>query len=54
VRDPALVEAAVMAGRQLIQFLGLGIEFTGKQGPFLKPYTKYNHLSVSATIAALK
>jgi hypothetical protein len=41
VRDPALVEAALMAGRQLIQFLGLGIEFRGYQGPFLKPCTKY-------------
>jgi hypothetical protein len=41
VRDPAFVEATLMAGRQLIHFLGLGIEFRGKQGPFLKPYTKY-------------
>ena len=30
-----------MAGRQLIQSLGLGIEFRGYQGPFLKPCTKY-------------
>jgi hypothetical protein len=27
VRDPAIVEAALMAGRQLIQFLGLDIDF---------------------------
>jgi hypothetical protein len=34
------VEATLIAGRQLIQFLA-SIEFRGKQGPFLKPYTKY-------------
>jgi hypothetical protein len=27
IRDPAIVEAALMAGRQLIQFLGLTIKF---------------------------
>jgi hypothetical protein len=29
VRDPAVVEAALMAGRQLIEFLGIGLERKG-------------------------
>jgi hypothetical protein len=33
VRDPALVEAALMAGRQLIQFLGFRLKFSGGGRP---------------------
>jgi hypothetical protein len=40
VRDPALVEAALMAGRQLIQFLGLTIN-SNDQPPILKPDKRY-------------
>ena len=40
VRDPALVEAALMAGRQLIQFLGLTIK-PNDQPPSLKPAQGY-------------
>jgi hypothetical protein len=39
--DSAAVEAAIIAGRQLIQFLGLGIEFRGNERPFLKSKTGY-------------
>lgn len=34
-RDPALVEAALMAGRQLVQFLGFGLKFSQNGRPFL-------------------
>ncbi len=40
VRDPALVEAALMAGRQLIQFLGLTIK-PKDQPPSLRPAKGY-------------
>jgi hypothetical protein len=39
--DSAAVEAAIIAGRQLIQFLGLGIEFRGNERPSLKSKTCY-------------
>jgi hypothetical protein len=41
VKDPALVEAALMAGRQLIHFLGLKMEFEDGQRPILKPDKTY-------------
>jgi hypothetical protein len=41
VRDPALVEAALMAGRQLLQFLGLKIKSEDGQRPILRPDTTY-------------
>lgn len=40
--DSAIIEAAVMAGRQLIYFLGLNIEFNkGSDRPVLKSDTSY-------------
>jgi hypothetical protein len=35
VKDPVIVETTLMAGRQLIQFLGLDIKFSDDGRPFL-------------------
>jgi hypothetical protein len=41
--DSAIVEAAIIAGRQLIQFLGFNIDYPdGKEGPILVEDTKYH------------
>lgn len=43
-KDSAVVEAALMAGRQLIHFLGLDIEFKGGRRPVItdKKRTRYH------------
>jgi hypothetical protein len=54
VRDPALVEAALMAGRQLVQFLGFRLKFSRDGRPFLsdeksEDYYPYEKEGVSYT-----
>jgi hypothetical protein len=43
VRDPALVEAALMAGRQLIQFLGFRLKFSRDGRPSLSDEKSENY-----------
>jgi hypothetical protein len=40
--DSAIVEAAIIAGRQLIQFLGFGIKYNREGRPILAECTKYH------------
>jgi hypothetical protein len=40
--DSAFAEAAIIAGRQLIQFLGFGIKYNGEGRPMLSECTNYH------------